>query len=679
MKKLRLNSIGAKIIVPIIVLLSIAALSLIIISGDTVEKHSLEYAKDDVASDVDITSDLIEEEVEYVADIANNLALLYGRLYGVFSDATLGQIVKESVENYDLEFLAIYDAAGNLVSPPEYAEGAIFSDEIKEGLAGKNSAELIWRDDNLIASAVTPIKNRGKVAAAIQITENLSTVDFMSRMPESIGCEFTINKENLRFHTTMEGLKGTEISDEVYEALQAGEDWCGKIKIGKEDYVAYYWPLKDLPGISLFVGENVEAMNSAVKKVENIILITEVIVNVLVLVIFILLVIFLIIKPLKRTIAAIEGLSSGDADLTYRLPQKGKDELADLASGVNKFIVILQDLMKKLYRQSDEIGLVVDELGSSSHETASATSEIMANIESVKNQSMNQSQAVYNASKIVEKSNLSMQNLKDNIIAQTSDITESSAAIEQMIGNIHSVSESAEKMSSSFKELESYIGDGADNVRSCSEVIKQVEDKSKILSETNNTIKNIAAQTNLLAMNAMIESAHAGEAGKGFAVVADEIRKLAENSTNQAKVIEENIKDITALIMEVARLAILSLKSFESIDNQVNVVDPLVIQISNAMEEQNSGSSQILEALTNMKDESLTVDDSSKTVGSGILEIGDDMESVTQISNKVLGSMDEMAAGSQQIIQATQNVSELAVKTREAMDAINEIISKFKV
>ena len=130
--------------------------------------------------------------------------------------------------------------------------------------------------------------------------------------------------------------------------------------------------------------------------------------------IFILIYIF-VLKPVKNTDKAISALSSGDADLTHRLPVKGKDEIAKLCSGVNNFMNLLQDLIREIVENSRVIQDVVNDLGSSSQETASATAQIMANIDSVKNQSKNQFNAVKNTDEIIDAANGFMKDLKTNI------------------------------------------------------------------------------------------------------------------------------------------------------------------------------------------------------------------------------------------------------------------------
>ena len=679
--KLRLNSVGTKVIFPAIAFLTLSAITLITTNKITVRRHWLANSENVVKCDRDIANDLIQEEIDYTEMLADQV----GSVYECFNDNNVNKSLNSEiydimVSSMDIQFLAIFDNAGNLVSPPEYGNGAALTQDIKNALNGKESSGPDYINGKFIVYSTKPIKYEGKIIGAIKVSTTLSTPDFMNRMPEAVGCEFTIIKDDTRIYTTLDDGKqaGTKISPQVYEKLKAGKEYIGTAKVLGQDFITCYWQ-SGIPGIYLFVGESVEAMNKAVGEISQVTFITQTLANIIAMVLLAISIAFFITKPMWVASEAINTLSTGEADLTYRIPVRSNDEIAELLNGVNKFMEMLQNLMKEIFQRSDEINDVISDLGASSQQTASATAEIMANIESVKNQAKNQVGAVQNANGIISQSDSEVVELNNNLISQTSNISESSAAIEQMIGNIRAVSKSTGQMSHSFSELKTLISEGSGNIKTTTEVIKQVEDKSKLLADANNTIKSISGQTNLLAMNAMIESAHAGEAGKGFAVVADEIRKLAEDSNNQAKAIEENIKDIVNLIQEGGRLSERSQTSFETIDQQMEIVDPLVIQIYNAMEEQSSGSTQILESLTDMKNESEKVDESARIMSEGIRNITTDMMSVSEISNTIMGSMDEMSAGSQEISKATQNVSDLANQTRESMSRINELIKKFKV
>lgn len=678
--KLRIRSIFFKLVCPVILVLGISAMVLVLGLVKIVSARLIQNIQADVASDRFIVEDLINEELVYGDSVADFASSFFSGILTNNAANAVNEVSKMAFESLDLEYIAIFDTDGNLISPSEYAHGAVVNDDVQAALEGNPVSNLKMVAGSLLATdSCRPIYVNGEVVAAVEITTNLSDSDFLDRMPEKVGCDVAVIYKNKVVASTIKPLLGQSVSADVLADMEDDDTWVGEYDIDSTTYVAHCWEFSELDDCKLLVAQKATGIYKSTSGIKSIVLVANIINTIVVMIVTLILIWIFVYKPLKRTNKAITNLSSGEADLSVRLPEHGGDEFEDLASGVNKFMALLQQLMKDLHLRAGDIKAVIQELGTSSQETASATAEIMANIESVKNQSSNQVNAVQSVSSVIENSSNSMNKLKENIVAQTSDITESSAAIEQMIGNIHSVTDSTEKMSSSFSDLERLIKEGAENVKACSDVIKQVEEKSLVLADANNTIKSISSQTNLLAMNAMIESAHAGEAGKGFAVVADEIRKLAENSSAQAKAIEENIKDITDLISEGGRLSDLSQSSFENIDNQVNVVDPLVSQISNAMEEQTSGSSQILEALGNMKDESVLVDDSSKLLSDGFVKIDKDMQAVTQISSTVMGSMDEMAAGSKQISQATQIVSELAAKTKDAMSAVDEMLLKFKV
>lgn len=683
-KKDKFRSVTVTFVVPICVAIVLATMILVRITQFSFERSWIKSSQNITRSKSTVTG-WINDEIRDLENVADEI----GMLYTIFSNENISQAITNNifqtvVNENELDSFEIFNRNGNLVSPARFASNTTFSSDAQKALNGEKTLTSLYENNKYIARAIVPVysenqrNGENELIGACQISYNLTSQNFMNQVRDNIGCEFSILKNDRIIASSVEGRAGSTLDSKIYTALQKDKIWNGRLDINGNDVIGCYWTL-DQDDISFFVGDSIEIMNNAVHLLRRVIIGVQSFTNIAIAVLIITLFIIFVTRPLVSIRKSVDALCSKDADLTFRFPVKGNDEFTALNKGFNKYIEMNGSVIKSVLSKAQDLRDIVADLEAASHETASATVEIMSNIESVKNQSDSQSQALKNTNGVIEASYSKMVNLNENIVAQTSDITESSAAIEEMIGNIGSVSKSTGALADSFSELKDLINEGSTNTKTTTDVIKQIEEKSKSLADANNTIKSISSQTNLLAMNAMIESAHAGEAGKGFAVVADEIRKLAEDSGNQAKAIDENIKDITNLILESGKLSELSMQSFDSIDNQVNTVDPLVMQISNAMEEQTGGSSQILEALTNMKSESVIVDESAKALHEALNNVSSDMNSLNEISHTILGSMDEMATGSKEISQATQNVSDLAFKTKDELDDINELIGRFKV
>jgi len=192
--------------------------------------------------------------------------------------------------------------------------------------------------------------------------------------------------------------------------------------------------------------------------------------------------------------------------------------------------------------------------------------------------------------------------LNGQLETQSAAITESSAAIEQMIANTRSVNNTLSRNAQNVKELQEAAVVGQSGLNEVATDFKEIARESESLLEINSVMQNIASQTNLLSMNAAIEAAHAGESGRGFAVVADEIRKLAESSSRQSKTIGGVLKKIKGSIDKITKSTDNVMNKFEAIDGGVKTVAEQENGILNAMAEQSAGSTQIMQAIAQVND-----------------------------------------------------------------------------
>ena len=281
--------------------------------------------------------------------------------------------------------------------------------------------------------------------------------------------------------------------------------------------------------------------------------------------------------PLKQAIASAQRIAAGD--LTGRIVVTEKDETGDLLTSLIGMQDSLRQMIGGMTRDSAALAELSNILSDSSASFTKGTTE--------------QHDAAASMAAAIEEMTVSIGVVSDNSRETDSSMRESASLSNEGRTALSRVENAMKKIS--------------DSVHESAQVIAALEKDSEKISTIVNVIKDIAGQTNLLALNAAIEAARAGEQGRGFAVVADEVRKLAERTTLSTQEIGEMVLSIqnstgsavTSMsagietVEEGGRLASDAGSALVQVAEKAGQVASMVTEISSALSEQSSASQQI--------------------------------------------------------------------------------------
>lgn len=275
-----------------------------------------------------------------------------------------------------------------------------------------------------------------------------------------------------------------------------------------------------------------------------------------------------IINGINRSLIELRGVMvkmSADGDLTVRSKVFGSGEIGQAATAFNSLIDGFAKIIKQVNSNAESVST-----------TAAKLSETSMQIE---RGSQVQSEAAASTAAAVEQITVSINSVADNTddvrklseksLQQTQQGNENVTA---MIGEIQRVQQAVNQIAGSVQEF-------VESTRAISGMTQQVKD--------------IASQTNLLALNAAIEAARAGEQGRGFAVVADEVRKLAENSAKSANEIDQVTTSLNQKSAQVEEVVQAGLRSLQATQEQVGRVSAMLTEAGQSVLKSTHGVSDI--------------------------------------------------------------------------------------
>lgn len=274
-----------------------------------------------------------------------------------------------------------------------------------------------------------------------------------------------------------------------------------------------------------------------------------------------------------------------DKDFTVSIKPNGSSEMTSLMENINNMVEEINNffiIVKTTASKAISSGYSITD---SANSTAAATNGIDTSIENITQEFEKISSAVSKAIMTISEMNNHIDTLVTHNSSQVVAIEDSNKSFDEAANTLQYINSMATERCRSAEEMHDFVADGDEKITSTANMLGLITQQLGEIHDVVTIINNVANQTNLLSMNAAIESAHAGEAGRGFSVVAEEIRKLAEETAKNAKKIKTVVNNIVSSVSEANKASADASNAFAKVslhaDQVINSLKEITERINN--------------------------------------------------------------------------------------------------
>lgn len=330
---------------------------------------------------------------------------------------------------------------------------------------------------------------------------------------------------------------------------------------------------------------------------------------------------------------------------------EGNDEVAQLSRAMNSMKVKLQTMIQEINAVSGYVTERSGELNIAANEVKAASQQVASTMQELSGGAEDQAGSA---------TRLSL--LMDEYLEKVKEAAYSGDEIKSASTEVLSLTEDGNKL---MKESQEQMGLINQIMKSSVDKVNGLDDQTKQISRLVKVIKEIADQTNLLALNAAIEAARAGEHGRGFAVVADEVRKLAEQ-------VSYSVSDITKIVGGI-----------QAESNSVAVsLQTGYVQVEKGTEQiQLTGQTfqKIYEAVNSMSTNVSDISRSLEQVSINSSHMNQSIGNIAAVSEESAAGIEQTSASMAQTNHSMEEISDNAQSLLQLAEQLNEMIAKFKL